>query len=313
VSGGAARDDPPMVTTLDMPQTPCQLLPETEPTTIGTMRYEGFWASSVTLENIVEVDRIAANPINRTDPSGLQMDPSHSSGLIRWDGTINPGPAPSPPMTPPPTPANIPVYYQETRVKVIRTYIKNSILWETLHSSHAYIQVGKTGVGFYAESHLGHHAGSTDDLKTTVKAVPGYVANDDFSTFPEGREGCAAGAIYKVTSSVYIPKTFLGKPVNAASFENLVEHMLKGYLLMFSNGGSSLPYNALWKNCDDFVQHVLDNAASSIGFQIREQLTPQELTTMNLDGNPTPSFNFAIIEDKLVPYNPPPPLPAGVA
>jgi hypothetical protein len=59
-----------MPTALDMPAAPCQLLPETEPTTLGTMRYEGFWASSGTLENIVEVDRIAANPINRTDPTG---------------------------------------------------------------------------------------------------------------------------------------------------------------------------------------------------------------------------------------------------
>jgi hypothetical protein len=64
-----------MPTTLDMPATPCQLLPETEPTTIGTMTYEGFWASSGTLENIVEVDRIAANPINKRDPSGLDVDP----------------------------------------------------------------------------------------------------------------------------------------------------------------------------------------------------------------------------------------------
>ena len=60
-----------MVTTLDMPHTPCRTLPETERTTIGHGGYEGFWAVSGTWEEVVEVDRIAANPINSRDPSGL--------------------------------------------------------------------------------------------------------------------------------------------------------------------------------------------------------------------------------------------------
>jgi hypothetical protein len=72
-----------MPTTLDMPATPCQLLPETEPTTIGTMTYEGFWASSVTLEEVVEVDRIAANPINHVDRTGMDI---WIGGAAKGDG-----------------------------------------------------------------------------------------------------------------------------------------------------------------------------------------------------------------------------------
>jgi hypothetical protein len=76
VPGGPARDDSPMVTTLDMPETPCLAPPvpaEVERTTISPMKYEGFWASSGTVEIVVAVDRIAANPINRRDSSGLKI------------------------------------------------------------------------------------------------------------------------------------------------------------------------------------------------------------------------------------------------
>jgi hypothetical protein len=71
VPKGAARDDSPMPTTLDMPVNPFRTLPETERTTIGNAVYEGFWAVSGAGWEIVEVDRIAANPINSVDPSGL--------------------------------------------------------------------------------------------------------------------------------------------------------------------------------------------------------------------------------------------------
>lgn len=62
-----------MHTTLDILEVPCPEHPApTQPlsTTIGTAGYEGFWAASVTWGEVVEVDRIAANPINYVDPSG---------------------------------------------------------------------------------------------------------------------------------------------------------------------------------------------------------------------------------------------------
>jgi hypothetical protein len=80
-----------MPMTLDMPETPClaPLVPlETERTHTASLRYEGFWATSGTLENIVEVDRIAANPINYTDPSGLLvLDPKTAAWIAGQAGS----------------------------------------------------------------------------------------------------------------------------------------------------------------------------------------------------------------------------------
>jgi hypothetical protein len=44
---------------------------ESASTAIGHGAYEGFWASSGTVEIVVDDDRIADNPINEVDPSGL--------------------------------------------------------------------------------------------------------------------------------------------------------------------------------------------------------------------------------------------------
>ena len=59
---------------LDMPELDVrgpQLPPEEGCTTIGHGGYEGFWASSVAVWEVVDDDRIAANPINHRDPTGL--------------------------------------------------------------------------------------------------------------------------------------------------------------------------------------------------------------------------------------------------
>jgi hypothetical protein len=77
-----------MVTTLDMPESPClapPVQPEAERTTISPMAYKGFWAASVTWEEVVEVDRIAANPINHRDPTGLTDPDLHP--FFKPDGT----------------------------------------------------------------------------------------------------------------------------------------------------------------------------------------------------------------------------------
>ena len=60
---------------LDMPELDVrgpELPPEEGCTTIGNASYEGYWAASVAVGIVVEVDRMAANPINRVDPSGLE-------------------------------------------------------------------------------------------------------------------------------------------------------------------------------------------------------------------------------------------------
>lgn len=62
---------------LDMPELDVrgpQLPPEEGCTTIGNALYEGFWASSVAVGEVVDDDRIADNPINRVDPSGLRIN-----------------------------------------------------------------------------------------------------------------------------------------------------------------------------------------------------------------------------------------------
>jgi hypothetical protein len=76
--------------TLDILETPCLAPPvplQTERTHTGSMRYEGFWASSIPLANIVEVDRIAANPINRVDPMGT--DAVTDSYIRQFRGTLD--------------------------------------------------------------------------------------------------------------------------------------------------------------------------------------------------------------------------------
>jgi hypothetical protein len=65
-----------MPATLDMfghPRVAASVLPEGERTSVARMAYEGFWAVSGVGWEVVDDDRIAANPINRRDPSGLRI------------------------------------------------------------------------------------------------------------------------------------------------------------------------------------------------------------------------------------------------
>jgi hypothetical protein len=61
-----------MNTTLDMTQEASRTRPETALTGIGNYGYDGRWGASGTLEEVVEVDRIVANPINGRDPTGTK-------------------------------------------------------------------------------------------------------------------------------------------------------------------------------------------------------------------------------------------------
>jgi hypothetical protein len=66
--------DMPMPTMFDIrkPSYPShQTLWEPAPTMAGTATYEGFWATSGAGWEVVDGDRIAANPINAVDPLGL--------------------------------------------------------------------------------------------------------------------------------------------------------------------------------------------------------------------------------------------------
>jgi hypothetical protein len=77
-----------MITTLDMTQEACRTKPEQEPTSIGNYGYDGCWGASGTLEAVVEVDRIVANPINRVDPSGLDFIAVGDRKLGSWAGPL---------------------------------------------------------------------------------------------------------------------------------------------------------------------------------------------------------------------------------
>ncbi len=75
-----------MHTMLDMPELDVrgyELPPEEGCTTIGNAAYEGFWAASVAVGMVVEVDRMDDNPINREDPWGLA---AVSANIEAWGG-----------------------------------------------------------------------------------------------------------------------------------------------------------------------------------------------------------------------------------
>jgi hypothetical protein len=63
--------------------------PPTASTTIPHTAYDGCWAVSEAFWKVVVDDRLAANPINRLDPTGLKGTPPHTYSDIYTDDEIN--------------------------------------------------------------------------------------------------------------------------------------------------------------------------------------------------------------------------------